>query len=170
MLSQLTVMLPTSECLLYSPHCNQLRRRSPASPAHCSAERKNKTALDRATVFTAKRLDGRKEDCCSAASKNAESRQPASCYAERSAQCPAGALSLKQNGPFQGSSFHRPVMIGSSPPLLLAEASPLQKEFLQCSSGTLSCAILKMINICYSTRGCHCEHRHPTTAILGMNN
>jgi hypothetical protein len=104
----------------------------------------------------------RKEDCCSAASKNAKSRQPASRYAECSTWCPAGELGLKQNGPFQGSSFRRPVARGSSPPLLLAEASPLQKGFLLCSSGTLSCAILKMINICYSARGCRCEHQHPT--------
>jgi hypothetical protein len=109
-----------------------------------------------------RRPDGHKEDCCSAASKNAESRQPASRYAERSDGCPAGALVLKQNGPFQGSSFRRPVMRRSSPPLLLTEASPLQKEFLRCSSATLSCARLKTINICYSARGCCREHRQPT--------
>jgi hypothetical protein len=41
-------------------------------------------------------------------------------------QAPPG---LKQNGPLQGPNSHRPVTKGSSPPLLLAKASPLQKEF-----------------------------------------
>jgi hypothetical protein len=35
--------------------------------------------------------------------------QPASRYAERSAPYPAGAPGLEQDGPFQGSSFSRPV-------------------------------------------------------------
>jgi hypothetical protein len=83
-----------------------------------------------------------------------------------SARCPAGALGLKQNGPFQDTSFCRPVTRGSSPPLLVVKASPLKKEFLWCSSGTLSCTILKTINICYSARGCRREHRHPTKRFL----
>jgi hypothetical protein len=113
--------------------------------------------------------DGSKEVCCLSASKNAKSRQPASRYAERSSRCPAGAVYLKQNDPFQDFSFRRPVTKGSSPPLLLAEAISLQKEFLRCSSGTLSCSTLKTIYTCYSARGCRCQYRHPTPSREAAN-
>jgi hypothetical protein len=64
---------------------------------------------------------GREEDRCSAA-KNAESSEPASRNAERSAR-------LETN---------RPVTKESSPPLLLVEAALYKRSFLRCSSGTLS--------------------------------
>jgi hypothetical protein len=64
--------------------------------------------------------------------------EPDSPYAERSARYSAGATSLKQNGPFSGSKFYRPVTNGSSQPPLPAEASPLQKQFSSVFLITLS--------------------------------
>jgi hypothetical protein len=76
----------------------------------------------------------RKEDRCSAAEKNAESRQPASRYAERSARYPASILGLKQNGLFT---------LQCSPACYerrfnTATANLYKRSFLMCSSGTPS--------------------------------
>jgi hypothetical protein len=55
--------------------------------------------------------------------------------------------------------------VTSSPPLL-AQASPLQKEFLSVYIGHTQLpwpsAIPTTVNICYSLRGCLFEYRHPT--------
>jgi hypothetical protein len=98
---------------------------------------------------------GRKEDCCSVARKNAESRQLASCYNERSARYPAGASNFKQTAlsraPHSLVCYEEDAI--SSPPLL-ALASPLQEGFpsvcIRHAQLPWSSVILTTVIICYS--------------------